>query len=264
MNSVTSWLGDVRAVVIRNFIRMKRSPDVVVFALLQPIMFVVLFSQVFGGAIQVPGMDYTHFLMAGIFAQTAIFGATFSGMFMVQDKKKGLIDRFKTLPMSSSAVVFARTLSDAVLNVVTLTIMVLTGLVVGWRPEAGLSGFFAGFGLLMLFSWAFSWVLVFLGLIVKSEEAMNSATFMVLFPLTFLSNAFVPSDTMPTALRVFAEWNPVSSLVQATRKLFGNTGALPPGDSWPIQHPLAATLTGIVLLVVVFWPLAVARYKKVQ
>lgn len=259
---MSQWLTDVRAVTTRNLIRAKRTPDVIVFAVLQPIMFVVLFSQVFGGAINVPGTDYTNFLMAGIFAQTAIFGSTFSGMFMAQDKKDGLIDRFRTLPMSNSAVVFARTVTDLLLNAVSLLVMVLTGLAVGWRPEAGLMGFLGGFGLLLLFSWCFSWVMVWLGLMVKSVEAMNSATFMLLFPLTFLSNAFVPSQTMPTVLRVFAEWNPVSSLVQATRKLFGNLGDAPVPDSWPMQHPLAAVLGGLIVVVLIFCPLAISRYRK--
>ena len=259
---MSRWINDVRAVTLRNLIRAKRTPDVIVFAVAQPIMFVVLFSQVFGGAINVPGTDYTNFLMAGIFAQTAIFGSTFSGMFMAQDKKDGLIDRFKTLPMSQSAVVFARTVTDLMLNTVSLIVMVLTGLAVGWRPEGGLLGFLGGFGLLLLFSWAFSWVMVWLGLMVKSVEAMNSATFTVLFPLTFLSNAFVPSDSMPTVLRVFAEWNPVSSLVQATRKLFGNLGDAPVPDSWPMQYPLLAVLGGIVVILVIFCPLAISRYRR--
>lgn len=259
---MSQWLNDVRAVTTRNIIRAKRTPDVIVFAVLQPIMFVVLFSQVFGGAINVPGTDYTNFLMAGIFAQTAIFGATFSGMFMVQDKKDGLIDRFRTLPMSNSAVVFARTFTDLLLNAVSLLVMVLTGLAVGWRPESSIGGFLAGYGLLLIFSWSFSWVLVWLGLMVKSVEAMNSATFMVLFPLTFLSNAFVPSDSMPKVLQVFAEWNPVSSLVQATRQLFGNLGDAPVPDSWPMQNPLIAVFGGIIVFVVIFCPLAIRRYNQ--
>ncbi len=259
-----SWFGDVRAVFIRNVIRMRRSPDVLAWAILQPIMFVLLFSQVFGGAINVPGVNYTNFLMAGIFAQSAIFGSTFSAMYMVQDKKDGLIDRFKTLPMASSAVVVARTLSDAVLNFATLAVMVVTGLVIGWRPEAGFGGFLGGFLLLLFFSWAFSWVLVFLGLMVKSVEAMNSATMMVLFPLTFLSNAFVPSQSMPTVLRVFAEWNPVSALVQGTRHLFGNEGNAPVPNSWPMQHPVPAIMAGCVLLVLIFAPLTVRRFRRGQ
>ena len=259
---MNTWFSDVRAVTIRNFTRMLRSPDVIGFGLVQPIMFVLLFSQVFGGAINVPGTDYTSFLMAGIFAQTAIFGSTFSGMFMANDKKDGLIDRFKTLPMASSAVVMARTIADLALNTVSMVVMILTGLVAGWRPEAGLWKFLGGVALLLVFSWVFSWVMVWLGLIVKSVETMNNATFMVLFPLTFLSNAFVPSDSMPSLLRIFAEWNPVSSLVQATRELFGNVGSAPTPDSWPMQHPVVAVLGGIIVIAAVFIPLSVRQYRR--
>ncbi|MCZ9308827.1 ABC transporter permease [Corynebacterium uberis] len=257
-----NWLSDVRAIVLRNIIRFRRNPDVLTWGVAQPVMFVLLFSQVFGGAITVPGTDYTKFLMAGIFVQTAVFGSTLSGMFMAEDKKKGLIDRFKTLPMAPSAVVVGRTIADLLLNAFTLSVMVLTGAIVGWRFEDGWLHFLAGMGLLLIFCWAFSWVMILLGLVVRSPEAMNSASFMVLFPLTFLSNAFVPSQSMPRFLRAFAEWNPVSALVQATRDLFGNTGDAPIPDTWPMQHPIAGVLAGTVIFTVVFAPLAVARYRK--
>ncbi|HIW94867.1 MAG TPA: ABC transporter permease [Candidatus Corynebacterium gallistercoris] len=260
---MSNWLSDVRAVTIRNFIRFRSTPDVFVFAILQPIMFVLMFSQVFGGAINVPGVDYTNFLMAGIFAQTAIFGATFSGMFMTQDRKDGLIDRFKTLPMHNSAVLVARTISDLAINGVSLAVMILTGLVVGWRPEAGFLSFLGGAALLLAFSWSFSWVLVWLGMQIKSVEAFNSATFMVMFPLTFLSNAFVPTETMPKVLQVFAEWNPVSALVHATRTLFGNNGDMPEPTSWPMQHSLAMSLVGIIAFAVIFAPLSAQRFRKI-
>ncbi|RAV33663.1 ABC transporter [Corynebacterium heidelbergense] len=262
-NNVQHWLSDVRAITIRNLIRLKRNPDVITWGVLQPVMFVLLFSQVFGGAIQVPGADYTKFLMAGIFTQTVVFGSTFSGSFMAEDKKKGLLDRFKTLPIANSAVLVARTVADLVLNTLTLLVMVATGFLVGWRFEAGVGRFLAGILLLLAFSWAFSWVLVLLGLIVKSPEALNSAGFMVLFPLTFLSNAFVPAETMPTVLRVFAEWNPVSALVQASRELFGNTGGAPAPNTWAMQHPVLGVFAGIVLMTAIFAPLAVRRYARI-
>lgn len=256
------WFSAVRAVTLRNLIRFKRNPDILVWGVLQPIMFVLLFSQVFGGAIQVPGTNYTNFLMAGIFVQTVVFGSTFSGAFIAEDKKRGLIDRFKTLPMPSSAVVFARTFSDLVLNALTLTVMVFTGLAVGWRIEAGVPKFLAAIALLLTFSWAFSWVMVFLGFLVRSPEVFNSASFMVLFPLTFLSNAFVPSETMPGVLRLLAEWNPVSALVQATRELFGNTAGAPAPDTWALQHPIVGVTAGIVFFTAIFAPLAVRKYRQ--
>lgn len=227
-------------------------------------MFVLLFSQVYGGAIQVQGTDYTQFLMAGIFAQTVVFGATFSGSAMAQDLKEGLIDRFRTLPMSASAVLVGRTNSDLVLNSISMAIMMLTGLAVGWRVNSSPLEFLAGIALLLLFSYAFSWVMALLGMSVKTPEVINNASFMILFPLTFISNAFVPSDTLPLVLRVFAEWNPVSSLVQAARELFGNVGSAPVPDIWTMQHPVLTVLIGIAVMLVVFVPWAVNKYTRIS
>uniref|UniRef100_A0A942SZV6 Transport permease protein n=1 Tax=Neobacillus citreus TaxID=2833578 RepID=A0A942SZV6_9BACI len=261
---IAVWFEDGWTVTRRNLIKIKRSPDMLVFAVLQPIMFVLLFSQVYGGAIQVQGTDYTQFLMAGIFAQTVVFGATFSGSAMAQDLKEGLIDRFRTLPMSASAVLVGRTNSDLVLNAISMAIMMLTGLAVGWRVNSSPLEFVGGIALLLLFSYAFSWVMALLGMSVKTPEVINNASFMILFPLTFISNAFVPSETMPLVLRVFAEWNPVSSLVQAARQLFGNVGSAPVPDVWTMQHPVVTVLIGIVVMLVVFVPWAVNKYTRIS
>ncbi|QWS35160.1 ABC transporter permease [Curtobacterium aetherium] len=261
---VAVWFEDGWTVTKRNLTKIKRSPDMLVFAVLQPIMFVLLFSQVYGGAISVQGTDYTQFLMAGIFAQTVVFGATFSGSAMAQDLKEGLIDRFRTLPMSASAVLVGRTASDLVLNGISMVIMMATGLAVGWRVQSSPLEFLGGLALLLLFSYAFSWVMALLGMSVKTPEVINNASFMILFPLTFVSNAFVPSDTLPLVLRVFAEWNPVSSLVQAARQLFGNAGSAPVPDIWTMQHPIATVLVGIAVMLVVFVPCAVAKYRRIS
>ncbi len=261
---VAVWFEDGWTVTKRNLTKIKRSPDMLVFAVLQPIMFVLLFSQVYGGAIAVAGTDYTQFLMAGIFAQTVVFGATFSGSAMAQDLKEGLIDRFRTLPMSASAVLIGRTNSDLVLNGISMVIMMLTGLAVGWRVNSSPLEFLAGIALLLLFSYAFSWVMALLGMSVKTPEVINNASFMILFPLTFISNAFVPSDTLPLVLRVFAEWNPVSSLVQAARGLFGNEGSARVPDIWTMQHPVSTVLIGIAVMLVVFVPWAVNKYTRIS
>ncbi|NII40476.1 ABC-2 type transport system permease protein [Curtobacterium flaccumfaciens] len=258
------WVEDGWTVTKRNLIKIKRSPDMLVFAVLQPIMFVLLFSQVYGGAISVQGTDYTQFLMAGIFAQTVVFGATFSGSAMAQDLKEGLIDRFRTLPMSASAVLVGRTNSDLVLNGISMVIMMATGLAVGWRVNSSPVEFLGGLALLLLFSYAFSWVMALLGMSVKTPEVINNASFMILFPLTFISNAFVPSETMPLVLRVFAEWNPVSSLVQAARELFGNAGSAPVPDIWTMQHPITTVLIGITVMLAVFVPWAVNKYTRIS
>ncbi|TFC12542.1 ABC transporter permease [Cryobacterium algoritolerans] len=263
-NPLSMWYSDGWTVTKRNLIKIKRSPDMLVFAVIQPIMFVLLFSQVYAGAISVQGTDYVQFLMAGIFAQTVVFGSTFSGSAMAQDLKEGIIDRFRSLPMSSSAVLIGRTNSDLVLNTISMVIMMGTGLAVGWRVNSSLPQFLAGIGLLLLFSYAFSWVMALLGMSVKSPEVINNASFLILFPLTFVSNAFVPSDTLPTPLRIFAEWNPVSSLVQAARQLFGNEGTAPVPDIWTMQNPIATVLIGISVMLLVFVPLCIRKFASIS
>ncbi|MCS3442192.1 ABC transporter permease [Microbacterium phyllosphaerae] len=259
-----TWFVDGWVTTRRNLLKIQRSPDMLVFAVLQPIMFVLLFSQVYGGAIQVEGSNYTEFLMAGIFVQTVVFGSTFSGSAMAQDLKAGIVDRFRTLPMSSSAVLIGRTNSDLLLNAISMAIMMLTGLLVGWRVNSGVPEFLAGIALLLLFTYAFSWVMALLGMSVKSPEAIQNASFMILFPLTFISNAFVPSETLPSVLRVIAEWNPVSALVQAVRELFGNTGTAPVPEVWTLQNPILTVLVGIAAMLAVFVPLSIARFTRIS
>ena len=263
-NPLSLWYSDGWTVTKRNLIKIKRSPDMLVFAVIQPIMFVLLFSQVYAGSISVEGTDYVQFLMAGIFAQTVVFGSTFSGAAMAQDLKEGIIDRFRSLPITSSAVLIGRTNSDLVLNTISMVIMMLTGLLVGWRVNSSVPEFLAGVGLLLLFSYSFSWVMALLGMSVKTPEVINNASFLILFPLTFISNAFVPSDTLPTPLRVFAEWNPVSSLVQAARELFGNEGTAPVPDIWTMQNPIITVLIGITVMLVVFVPLCVRKFAFIS
>ena len=261
--AVNTWLADGWTVTWRNLNKIKRSPDMLLFAVLQPIMFVVLFSQVFGGAIDVGGdLDYTSFLMAGIFAQTVVFGSTFSGAAMAQDLKEGLIDRFRTLPMNPSAVLVGRTNSDLVLNGISMVIMIGTAWVLGWRFTNGVPSFLGGVGLLLLFSYAFSWVMALLGMMVRTPETINNAAFMILFPLTFISNAFVQAESLPAPLEFFANWNPVSALVQAARELFGNTGGVPAPDTWPMQHPVATVILGAAVMLAVFVPLAVRQFGR--
>ena len=262
--SLGTWWSDGWTVTRRNLIKLRRSPDMLVFAVLQPIMFVLLFSQVYAGSIQVEGTDYTQYLMAGIFAQTVLFGSTFSGAGMAQDLKEGIIDRFRTLPMNSSAVLVGRTSSDLVLNSLSMTIMIGTGFLVGWRYTTSFGAFLAGVGLLLLFSYAFSWVMVYVGMSVRTPETVNNASFIILFPLTFISNAFVQSQNLPALLETFANWNPVSALVQAARELFGNTGSAPVPEVWPMQHPLLTVVLGSVLLLVVFVPLCLRKFATVS
>lgn len=257
-----TWLADGWTVTWRNLSKIKRSPDMLIFAVLQPIMFVLLFSQVYGGIIQIEGSDYTNFLMAGIFAQTVVFGSTFSGAAMAQDLKEGLIDRFRTLPMSPSAVLIGRTNSDLCLNGISMVIMILTGFAVGWRFTNGIPSFLAGVALLLLFSYAFSWVMALLGMVVRTPETINNASFMILFPITFISNAFVPAESLPRPLEIFANWNPVSALVQAARDLFGNTQEGMIRDTFGIQHPVITVFIGVTLLLAIFVPLCIRQFAR--
>ncbi|WP_370248354.1 ABC transporter permease [Nocardioides sp.] len=263
MNAVSHALSDGWVVAQRNLIKIKRVPEVLVFVLISPIMFVLLFAYVFGGAINVPGdVDYKEFLIGGIFAQTVVFGATFTGAGLAEDMTKGIIDRFRSLPMSPAAVLIGRTSSDVVYNVLSLIIMALTGLLVGWRAREGVVDLLLGFGLLLLFAYAISWVLAWIGLLVPSVEVINNASFIVIMPLTFVSNAFVPTESFDGVLRTFVEWNPVSTLTQACRELFGNIApGVPVPDSWAMQNATLYTLGWVVLILAVFVPLSVRQYR---
>jgi ABC-2 type transport system permease protein len=264
MSAMTHALADGAVVAKRNLIKIKRVPEVLVFVLLSPIMFVLLFAYVFGGAID-PGGDinYREFLIGGIFAQTVVFGATFTGAGIAEDMQKGIIDRFRSLPMSRSAVLIGRTGSDIVYNVLSIIIMSLTGLVVGWRIRGSVVDALAAFLLLLLFAYAFSWVMGWVGLVVPSVEVINNASFMVIMPLTFISNAFVPLETFPAPLQVFAEWNPVSTVTQAVRELFGNTSpSMPLSDAWSMQNPALYTLLWVGVILLVFVPLSIRQYER--
>ncbi|MGH3493361.1 MAG: ABC transporter permease, partial [Sciscionella sp.] len=213
--------------------------------------------------IHTPGVNYREFLIPGIFAQTVIFGATLTGAGLAEDLQKGIVDRFRSLPMSRSAVLVGRTGSDVVNNVITIVVMSLTGLAVGWRIRSSALDAAAGFLLLLAFAYAISWVMALVGLLVPSPEVVNNASFMVIFPLTFIANTFVPTNGFPAVLRTIANWNPVSSVTQAARELFGNTNKnTPVPTDWPLQHPVGYTFGWILLLLLVFIPLAVRQYKR--
>ncbi len=264
MTTLARTVSDSGVIAKRNLIKIRRVPEVLVAVLISPIMFVLLFAYVFGGAIDPGGgVSYREFLIGGIFAQTVVFGSTFTGAGVAEDMQKGIIDRFRSLPMSRAAVLVGRTFSDIVYNVLSLAIMALTGLVVGWRVRGSVLDAVAAFLLLLLFSYAFSWIMAYVGLLVPSVEVINNAAFIVIMPLTFVSNAFVPLESFPSGLQVFVEWNPVSAVTQAIRELFGNTGpAMPVPDVWSMQHPVAYTLIWVVLIIAVFMPLSIRRYRR--
>ena len=259
---VTGWLGDVHAVLVRNLLQLRRSPEIIAFSLTQPIMFVLLFTQVYGGAVHVQGSDYTQFLMAGVFGQTIVFGSMISGMYMAEDLKEGIIDRFRTLPMAPSAILMARTLADLAVAACSVIVMLIAGSIVGWRFHAGLGNFLLGVLLLLVTAWCFSWVMVLLGVTVPNPQSLQSISTVVVLPVSFVSNAFVPSETLPDWLRMIAEWNPLSSLVQAVRTLFGNLGTAPIPDVWPLQNSVAAIVIAWVVLLAIFPALTAVVFRR--
>ena len=262
MTALRDAISDSAVIAKRNVIKIKRVPEVLVFVLISPIMFVLLFVYVFGGSIDVPG-EYREFLIAGVFTQTVVFGSTFTGAGLAEDMQKGIIDRFRSLPMSRSAVLVGRTASDVIYNYLSVIIMAITGLAVGWRVHTGVLDVLAGFGLLLLFAYAFSWIFAYVGLLVPSAEVINNASFIVILPLTFVANTFVPAENLPGVLKTFAEWNPVSSVTQAARELFGNVNPVAPEPTaWSLQHPVVYTLFWVVAIIAVFAPLSVWRYKR--
>ena len=261
---------DSLTIVRRNLTKIRRVPDLLVFTTLQPIMFVLLFGFVFGAINKGDAAGYREFMMAGIFAQTIVFGATLTGYGMAEDMSKGVIDRFRTLPMHPGAVLVGRTLSDVVNNVLVLIVMSVTGLAIGWRIRGGLLPALGAFALMLLFAYAVSWVMACIGLVVRTPEIVNNASFMVIFPLTFIANTFVPAENLPAVLRAIAGWNPVSTIAHAARDGFGNLGAL--GDeaamrhgaeyTWALQHAGLYTLLWVVGLIAIFAPLSVRQYRR--
>lgn len=265
VNPVSQSVRDSLVVAKRNLIRMSRIPEMVIFGLIQPIMFVVLFSYVFGGSMNIGGSTdsatYREFLMAGIFAQTVTFATAGAGAGIADDMHKGLIDRFRSLPMARGAVLTGRTLADLVQTALTLLVLAVVALLVGWRTHTNIGEVLGAFGLLLLLGYAFTWIGALIGLSVRTPEAATSGGLIWLFPVTFISNAFVDSSRMTPWLRHVADWNPFSATVQACRELFGNPG-VSPSDAWPMQHPVWASLIYSVLIVLIFRTLAVRKYRS--
>ena len=251
-------------VMWRNLKRIPRIPELAIFAILQSIMFVLLFAFVFGGAIPLPGGgSYREFLMPGIFAQTIVFAAATTAIGITDDVNKGIIDRFRSLPMARSAVLSGRSLSDVVYNGGILIVLMVSGVAVGWTIRNGLESLVAGIALLLLFAFAMSWLGIWLGLNVPTVEVAQQVVFTVLFPITFVSNVFVPPQTLPSWLQPVAEWNPTSTLTGALRQLWGNPNPYAT-DSFPSQNPVLVTVAWVVVIIAIFGPLGVRRYRSMS
>jgi ABC-2 type transport system permease protein len=262
--SLASAARDGLIIMWRILKRIPRIPELAIFAVLQSIMFVLLFAFVFGGAVPLPGGgNYNDFLMPGIFAQTIVFASATTAIGMTDDVNKGIIDRFRSLPMARSAVLTGRSFADVIYNGGILIVLMLSGLFVGWRVQTGLPELLAGFGLLLLFAYAMAWLGIWMGLNVPTVEVAQQVIFTVLFPLTFVSNVFVPPQTLPSWLQPIAEWNPTSTLTGSLRELWGNPNPYASG-SFPSENPILVTLLWVVFFIVVFAPLGIRRYRNLS
>ena len=264
MNALTKGITDGGIITWRNLLTIRRNPEWLMAATLQPIMFVLLFAYVFGDAIggEAGGGAYREFLIAGIFAQTVAFNSAFTVVGFANDLQKGIIDRFRSLPMSRLAVVLGRTTSDLVVSIVALIVMSACGLLVGWRIRGSFLDAALGYLVMLMFAWALSWVGALIGLMARSVEVAQSAGLIWLFPLSFISSAFVPTDKLPGVLKAIADWNPFTAVINATRDLFGNRFGTPP-TGWPADHAALYTVVCCVVIIAIFAPLATARYRRV-
>jgi ABC transporter DrrB family efflux protein len=258
-----SLLGASATIVWRNLVHIRRMPEMLLDVTVQSVMFVLLFAYVFGGSISVPGgADYKEFLLPGIMAQTMVFSSAVVAMGLTNDLQKGIVDRFKSLPISRSSVLVGRSVSSIIHSSIGIVVMGLTGLLIGWRIRNGVVDAVVPFMLLLMFGFAMVWLGIWVGSLMRSVEAVQGFMFTVMFPLTFVANTFAPTDRMPSWLRFVAEWNPVSSLTQACRELWGNGPSAPAEAAWPLHHPVLTTVGWSILLTAIFAPLAVAAFRR--
>jgi ABC transporter DrrB family efflux protein len=255
-------LGDVWVLTKRSLARIRREPETLSNVTIQPVMFILMFAYVFGGAIGIPGGGgYHSYLVGGMLGMSLAQTAPGTAVAVVSDMETGLIDRFRSLPMSRAAVLTARTIADLLTQVIGAAVTALVGLAIGWRIENGAGQAMEAFALALLFGYAFTWAGVCLGMVLRSAEAAQQAGFIIFLPLTFISSAFVPTQGMPGWLQPVAEWNPMSSLAAACRQLFGNPNPAAAVQAWPAQHPELAVVCWSVGMLAVFAPLAVHLYR---
>jgi ABC transporter DrrB family efflux protein len=256
-------LADTLAFAGRNLAHVRQIPEKLIDVTLQPLMFVLLFAFVFGGVIQIPGGgSYREYLMGGILVQTLAFGVMGPGVSIATDLTEGIVDRFRSLPTSRAAYLYGHLLAELAATTLGIAVMVLTGLVVGWRIDSDLLHALAGFALVGLIAVTMLWIGTLLGVNARVPDAVQGVVFVVIFPLTFVSSVFVPAAGLPDGLQQVAEWNPISAFAAALRTLFGNPTALPPDAPWPLQHPVLATLLWCGGLLAVVVPLTIRRYRQ--
>jgi len=262
-NVFTQFLSDVWVLTKRSIARIRREPETLSEVTIQPVMFVLMFAYVFGGAINIPGGgSYHEYLIGGMLGMGLAQTAPGTAVAVVTDMSTGLIDRFRSLPMSRAAVLTARTIADLLTQLIGALVVAGVGLAIGWRVHTSAGDVIEAFALALLFGYAFTWAGVCLGMVLRSPEAAQQTGFVIFLPLTFISSAFVPTQGMPGWLQPIAEWNPLSSLAAACRELFGNPNPAAAVQVWPAQHPELAVLCWSAAMLVVFAPLAVRLYRS--
>ncbi|MGD0742354.1 MAG: ABC transporter permease [Acidimicrobiales bacterium] len=262
-HQLQSQLRDVGVMAWRNIVHIRREPLQLSDVTIQPALFTLLFVYILGAGIVLPhGGTYVDFAIAGLLAMNVITSSTGTAVGLSTDISTGVIDRFRTLPMWRPAVLVGRSVTDLVTSVVCTAIVAATGLAVGWRPDAGIGSVIGGFALILLFAYALSWGCGCLGLVSKGPESAQGIGLVILFPLAIVSNAFVPTQHMPTVMRVFANWNPVSVVTTACRELWGNPNPSATIQTWPMQHAVVASLLWAFVMLAVFAPLAVHLFRR--
>jgi ABC transporter DrrB family efflux protein len=254
---------DAWVVARRGLLHMRRQPEALADVTIQPIMFVLLFAYVFGGAIQVSGGGYREFLMGGIFAQTIVFGAFGVAIALAHDRTNGAVDRFRSLPLARGSVLGGHAVASLIRGLLPIILMSLCGLIVGWRIHTSVYEAAGAYALMIAFSFAIIWVGVLMGSLLPSPEAVQGVAFVAIFPITFIASTFVPVDTLPGVLQTFAEWNPVTTMSESLRQLFGNPSVNGQGPlPWSLEHPVLYTVLWIAAIVVICAPLAIRAYQR--
>jgi ABC-2 type transport system permease protein len=258
-----SWWDDVRVMTRRNLIHVRRDPMQLSDVTIQPVLFTLLFCYVFGAAMVLPGgASYTQFALAGLLVMNLTTSAVGTAIGLSTDLSTGVISRLRTLPMSSTAILVGRSLSDLLAAMLCGTFIAITGLLIGWRPETALPSVLAGFAVALLFSYALSWLSACVGMAFSNPEAAQGIVFILVFPLAFVSNVFVPTQGMPAWLQTIANWNPVSAVASACRELWGNPNPSASIQAWPMQHPVEAAIIWSLVILAVCVPVAARLYRR--
>lgn len=259
---MTTWLTNTRVMTRRNLVHVRREPMQLSDVTIQPVLFVFLFVYVFGAAMHIPGGSYVDYAIAGLLTLNLTTASVGTAVGLSNDLTTGVVDRFRTLPIARSSVLVGRSISDLLASALAATLVLVTGYVIGWRPDTALPSVLAGIFVVLLFAYAMSWASACLGIAAQGPEAAQGIAFVAFFPLSFVSNAFVPTQGMPSWLETIANWNPVSAVTSSVRVLFGNPNPSGRIDTWPMQHPTQAALLWSFAFLAVFVPLAVRSYRR--